>query len=252
VIDRSVRDLIQDGLSVYRIKTDVLQRLKPDLIVTQDQCEVCAVSLKDVEEALCTLTLNQTQLCTLRPNTLDDILTDIQRVADMAGVPQEGRRLVRQIRNRLDRIATTIKEIARRPTVACIEWLDPLMIAGGWMPELVQIAGGEPVLIRSGQLFSKPTWREIKEADPDVIVILPCGFTLPRVQQEVEQRTVREALAGLRATLKGRCFLVDGNAYFNRPGPRIAESTEILAYLLHPAHFQPPLLEQPYHQVWAG
>jgi len=250
VIDHSIREILQNGMSVYNIRTATLQKLKPDLVITQDQCEICAVSLKDVEKALCSLTLPTTRLCTLQPNFYKDILDDIQRVAEMAGVPERGEDLAGQIQRRVDFIIQSVRGVEKRPTVACVEWLDPLMIAGGWMPELVEWGGGEPILIQSRQLFSKPTWNDLLQTDPDIMVILPCGYDLPRIQQELGKSPISKTLGKFRATREGRCFLVDGNAYFNRPGPRIAESTEILAYLLRPTLFDPPDLPPPFYQIW--
>jgi iron complex transport system substrate-binding protein len=250
VIDHSIREILQNGMSVYNIRTAILQKLKPDLVITQDQCEICAVSLKDVEKALCSLVLPTTRLCTLQPNFFRDILSDIQRVADMADVPERGVVLTGQIQRRVDFIIQRVKKIEKRPTVACVEWLDPLMIAGGWMPELAEWGGGKPILIQSRQLFSKPTWNDLLQADPDIMVILPCGYDLPRTLQELGKSPMSKTLGKFRASHEGRCFLVDGNAYFNRPGPRIAESIEILAYLLHPTLFNPPDLPSPFYQVW--
>jgi len=250
VIDQSVRKILQNGMSVYSIRTSILEKIKPDLVITQDQCEICAVSLKEVETALCSLTLPTTRLCTLQPNFFHDILNDIKRVAEMAGVHDRGENLVSQIQNRVDFISHRLRPVGSRPTVACVEWLDPLMIAGGWMPELVRWGGGEPVLIQSNELFSKPTWEDVRKADPDIIVILPCGYDLSRTQQELSQSTLSDRLGEFRATREGRCFLVDGNAYFNRPGPRIAESAEILAHILHPSFLDSPEVPDPFYHIW--
>lgn len=217
-IDRQVRRIAADGLSVYRILEDELARLRPDLIVTQDQCEVCAVSLGDVERAVGALTLKATRICSLRPDRLADVFEDFRRVGAAAGVPERGEALAASVGDRLEALRAKTSQAADRPSVACIEWLDPLMIAGGWMPELARIAGGEPV----------------PADDPDVIVIMPCGFTIDRTLAELEGSDAAAPLRRLRATREGRCFVVDGNAYFNRPGPRIADSAEILAGLLHP------------------
>jgi iron complex transport system substrate-binding protein len=231
-IDRRVRAIVAEGLSVYRIRTEELARVRPDLIVTQDQCEVCAVSLKDVEEAVSALTLKATRVCSLRPNTLEDIVEDFRRVAAAAGVTERGEVLVEWFSERLANVRERTSRAARRPTVACLEWLDPVMVAGGWMPELVRIAGGEPLLVTEVERFRKVEWDRLAEADPDVIVVMPCGFTIDRTLAELGDTRTAETLRGMRATREGRCFLADGNAYFNRPGPRIADSAEILAVLL--------------------
>jgi len=236
-IDRRVREIVAEGLSVYRIRTEELARLRPDLIVTQNQCEVCAVSLKDVEEAVGALTLKATRVCSLSPNKLEDIVEDFRRVAAAAGVAGRGEELVASFGDRLAKLREKTSQAAGRPAVACLEWLDPLMVAGGWMPELVRIAGGEPVLVSESEPFRKVDWETLAEADPDVIVVMPCGFPIDRTLEELRDRRTGDMLRSIRATREGRCFLADGNAYFNRPGPRIAESAEILAGLLHPDIF---------------
>ena len=239
-IDKQVRNIVADGLSVYRIRTEELASLRPDLIVTQDQCEVCAVSLKDVENAVGALTLKATRICSLRPNRLEDVIRDFQRVADAAGVEEQGRALVASSHERLTNLRETTARAGRRPTVACIEWLDPLMVAGGWMPELVRIAGGEPVVANETEPFRRVDWKALAKADPDVIVVMPCGFTIGRTLEDLQAPRVADPLRALRATREGRCIVADGNAYFNRPGPRITDSAEILAGLIHTEIFGEP------------
>jgi len=233
-IDKAVREIVRDGLSVYRVRVEELERLRPDLVVTQDQCEVCAVSLKDVEEALRSLTLKRTRVCSLRPRNLQDIGADFVRVGEAAGVSRAARRLLESFQQRLDSVKQKAHRAARRPTVICLEWLDPVMAAGGWIPELVEMAGGTPLLVDSTRSFATVTWHDIGSADPDIIVLMPCGFTLRRTQKELQNELLAAPLRELRATRAGRCFVADGNAYFNRPGPRIADSAEILASLVHP------------------
>jgi iron complex transport system substrate-binding protein len=238
VIDREVRAIVREGLSVYRVKVEELERLKPDLILTQDHCEVCAVSLKDVEDALCRVTLTDTKVCSLHPGNLEDIRRDFRKVAAAAGVKERGDQLAGEFDGRLDALAARAKGGGRaRPTVAVIEWVEPPMVAGGWMPELVRIAGGEPVIVTQPGHFATVSWEDIAEADPDVVVILPCGFPVERTLRDLAKPELRRALAGLRAVREGRGFVADGNAYFNRPGPRIADSAEILGALIHPAGF---------------
>lgn len=235
-IDRAVRDLIREGASVYHVRTEVLERLRPDLIVTQDQCHVCAVSLADVEQACSTLTHKPVRICSLTPHTLADIYSDFERVGIAAGVPERGKALASELRGRLDTLRSAA-EIAQGPKVACIEWLDPPMVAGGWMPELVRILGGTPVLVTSPERFRTVAWDDIAAADPDVAVIMPCGYSISKTLEELGDARVGATLRRLRATRIGRTFVADGNAYFNRPGPRIADSAEILAALLHPDRF---------------
>ncbi len=235
-IDRAVRDLVREGASVYHVRTEVLERLRPDLIVTQDQCHVCAVALADVEQACSTLAHKTVRICSLTPHTLDDIYADFERVGAAAGVPDRGQALASACRDRIDALRGVVAG-APEPKVACIEWLDPPMVAGGWMPELVRIAGGTPVLVTSPGRFRTVGWQEIEAADPDIVIIMPCGYTIPRTLEELRDGRIGSTIGRLRATHDGRTFVADGNAYFNRPGPRIVDSAEILAALLHPDRF---------------
>ncbi len=236
-IDQRVRDVLRDGLSVYDIRVAELARLKPDLIVTQDQCEVCAVSLTDVEGALCQLTLKDTKICTLHPNSISDVTADFQKVADASGVPERGRELVDVFARRLADIEHRAAGAESRPRVAMIEWVDPVMVAGGWIPELVRVAGGEPVIVESPETFKTVEWSEIAAADPDVVVILPCGYDLTKTLGELDDESWTGALESVPAVNRGGCYVADGNAYFNRPGPRLADSAEILGAILHPDLF---------------
>lgn len=236
-IDRAVRDLVRDGASVYHVRTAVLEQLRTDLIVTQDQCHVCAVSLADVEQACSTLAHKPVRICSLTPHRLDDIYADFERVGTAAGVPERGSALASKVRERLDALESAVAGVPR-PTVVCVEWLDPPMVAGGWMPELVRMAGGTPVLVTSPERFRTVGWQDIEAADPDVAVIMPCGYDIRRTVGELSDAPIAAPLRRLRATRAGRTFVADGNAYFNRPGPRIADSTEILAALLHPDRFR--------------
>ncbi len=235
-IDQRVREILRDGLSVYTVRVDELERLEPDLIITQDQCEVCAVSLEDVEQALCQLTLTETKVCSLHPDNLEDVFTDIGNVAEMAGVPERGRRLVGSMRDRLVHLEHRTRE-ARRPRVAMIEWMEPVMIGGGWIPELVRIAGGEPVIVEGPETFKTVAWSDVVAARPDVVVIMPCGYDTAKSLAELEGGELSEMVGELSATRSGRCYLADGNAYFNRSGPRLVDSAEMLAGLLHPEMF---------------
>jgi iron complex transport system substrate-binding protein len=232
-IDRSVRGLVRDGLSVYRVRDEALRAARPDVVLTQDQCEVCAVSLSDVEAAVRCLGLVDTSVCSLHPSDLATALNDFERVAQALGVPEAGRALVQRVRGRLSALEARVRG-RRRPRVALVEWLDPPMIAGGWMPELARIAGGEPVIVREPSAFREVTWALMAREDPDVVVLLPCGFDVERTARELEQTSVRAGLARISALTRGQVWIVDGNAYFNRPGPRLADSAELLGALLHP------------------
>jgi iron complex transport system substrate-binding protein len=235
-IDQRVREIVRDGLSVYTVRVDELERLEPDLIITQDQCDVCAVSLEDVEQALCQLTSTKTKVCSLHPDNLEDVFKDIGNVAEMAGVPERGRRLVGSMKERLVHLEHRTRE-ARRPRVAMIEWMEPVMIGGGWIPELVRIAGGEPVIVEGPETFKTVAWSDVAAARPDVVVIMPCGYDPAKSLAELDGGELSGMVRGLSATRSGQCYLADGNAYFNRSGPRLVDSAEMLAELLHPEIF---------------
>jgi iron complex transport system substrate-binding protein len=236
-IDRRVRSLVAEGLSVYRVDAELLRELSPDVILTQSQCEVCAASFEDVEAAVCGWLGALPQIVSLAPATLADVIGDVQRVADALGAPERGGELRRALEQRMAGIAEKSAG-AKRPTVACVEWTDPLMTAGNWMPELVAHAGGENLFGEAGKHSPVMDWEELRRADPEVIVALPCGFDLARTRREMEPLVVRTGWQELRAVRAGRVYLTDGNAYFNRPGPRIAESLEVLAEILHPELFE--------------
>lgn len=233
-IDAAVRRLVADGLSVYRIETEALRAVRPDLIVTQDQCEVCAVSLGEVERAVCDLLDAPATIVSLSPNRLDDVLADFQRVADAAGVAAAGARLIAGGRERLQRIARKVAPARSRPRVACLEWLDPLMVAGNWLPEMVALGGGAYDLVAPGAHSPAITWEALVAAEPDVVIVMPCGFTLEQTRRELPALTARPQWQALPAVRNGRAYAIDGNAYVNRPGPRIVDSAELLAGLIQP------------------
>lgn len=236
-VDHNIRTLVREALSVYRIDVDALEDLRPDLIVTQDHCDVCAVSLRDVEDALCRIGPGSTAVCTLHPHTLGHVYADVQRVADAADVPDRGRRLVQEMRDRIEGVRARTTPLPDRPSVALIEWLEPPMIAGGWMPELARAAGAHPVIVEDESTFATVDWETIDIADPDVAIVLPCGYELPQSLGTLEQDGLGDAFASLSAARRGRGYVADGNAYFNRPGPRLADSTELLAGMIHPDEF---------------
>ena len=197
---------------------------------------VCSEPRIDTEQACSTLAHKLVRVCSLTPHTLDDICGDFERVGAAAGVAERGRALASAFRQRLEALRGAVA-VVPRPNVACLEWLDPPMLAGGWMPELVRIAGGNPVLVTSPERFRTVGWQEIEAADPDVVVIMPCGYPIPRTLEELGDGRIGSPVRRLHATRAGRTFVADGNAYFNRPGPRIADSAEILAKLLDPDRF---------------
>lgn len=236
-IDRDVKRLLEQGLAVYEVDADRLKSLKPDVIVTQDQCEVCAVSLADVERAVCTWTDQATRIVSLRPDSLADAFRDFRNVAAALGRPESGEALVGNMKRRMAAIADQARGLGRRPRIACIEWIEPLMAGGNWVPELVEMAGGANLFGEAGKHSPWMTWEALAAADPDVILVLPCGFDIPRTAAEMGPLVQRAGWADLKAVREAQVYLADGNQYFNRPGPRLAESLEILAEILHPQAF---------------
>jgi iron complex transport system substrate-binding protein len=232
-IDARVRAIVRDGLSVYRVDAEALRALNPDVILTQDHCEVCAVSLADVEAATCTWTGGPVEVVSLRPDSLADACADIRKVAQALGVRAAGDALVQQMQQRID--AVKAKVAGRpRPRVAFIEWVEPLMAGGNWMPELIEAAGGANLFGTAGKHSDWMQWEELAAANPDAIVVAPCGYDLERCLQELPLLQAKPGWSELAAVRSGRIYFADGNAYFNRPGPRLADSAEILAGMLHP------------------
>lgn len=232
-IDRSVRALVEQGLAVYEVDAERLREIAPDVILTQDQCEVCAVSLADVEQAVCAWAGPATRIVSLKPHTMADVFDDVRTVAGAIGVVDAGERLVASMQQRLERVARVVegRPIAR---LAYIEWIDPPMSCGHWMPELVTAAGGESLFGETGKNSPRITWEEVARADPDVVLVAPCGYDIKTTLAEMDALRVNPLWMGLRAVVEGRVFVADGNAYFNRPGPRLVESAEILAEIMHP------------------
>jgi len=231
-IDALVKQSARTSVSIYDVFEDVLQRLAPTHIVTQIQCEVCAVSLRDVEAAISRGMRGQPQIISLQPDSLRQIWDDFRRVARALAIPERGEEVVSGLKMRMSRPAG--KWLARVPTVACIEWIEPLMASGNWTPELIELAGGINLFGEAGRHSPWMTWEQLAKADPDVIVVAPCGFDLERTEQEMYWLTGRADWNALHAVKSGRVYLADGNQYFNRPGPRVVETFEILEEILHP------------------
>ena len=237
-IDREVRSVLQDALAVYEIELARLEAARPDVIVTQDLCDVCAVSFDDVCAATAALVHQPTRIVNLHPTRLDDIWGDIARVADALGRTTEGASVVADLRARVSEIARRSSDAGKRPRVLSIEWLDPVMVGGMWMPELIERAGGLPLVTRPGDHAPTLTRDELRALAPDVVLIKPCGFPLERTLEELSLLRTSLPWESWTAAREGRVYVADGNAYFNRPGPRIVESLEILAACLHPSVFE--------------
>ncbi len=240
-IDGLVKETLREALSVYDVDDRELERLQPTHIITQSQCEVCAVSLKDVEMAMARRLSCRPKVVSLQPNALADIWKDIQQVADALAIPDRGIEVIAKQQSRMRSLADTIPRGGTKPTVACIEWLEPLMAGGNWVPELVEMAGGVNLFGDAGRHSPWMTWDELCRRDPEVIVVLPCGFDLERTTKEMYWLTERPDWSRLRAVRNQRIYLTDGNQYFNRPGPRVVETLQILAEILHPQLFLPAM-----------
>ncbi|TWR28359.1 cobalamin-binding protein [Mucilaginibacter achroorhodeus] len=236
-IDVKVKEILADALSVYTVKREVIKSLQPDVVLTQAQCEVCAVSLPEVEQALADYLDEPVQIISLQPNGLEEILNDIKQVAGVLGVADKGEQLLEDLTERIDIIRHKLKFMEVKPTVACVEWLEPMMISCNWIPELVSIAGGTPVLAQIGKHSPYVEWSDIVSADPDVLLLMPCGFSIERTMREVGLLLAQPGFAELKAVKNNRVYIADGNHYFNRPGPRIVDSLEILAEIIHPKQF---------------
>ena len=234
-IDADVQTLVQEALSIYKIKQDVLEKLQPTHIVTQDRCDVCAVNFVLVEKAIAQLINSHPQIISLQPNLLKEVWQDIERVAETLGVESES--VLNKLQQRLKAIANKTKDKSEKPTVVALEWTEPLMGAGNWIPELIEIAGGQSLFGVKGEHSPYLYWESLIDLDPEIIVIMPCGFDLERTERESQVLTQHPEWKSLKAVKNNQVFIVDGNAYFNRPGPRLVDSAEILAEIFHPSLF---------------
>jgi iron complex transport system substrate-binding protein len=248
-IDRQVKATLEAAASLYEVLPGALDSLRPTHVITQTQCKVCAVSVEDVTRALSESLAARPTVVALEPNSLADIWSDIRSVANACGIDADAEVLVSSLQRRMRTIAETAAQADNRPTVACIEWHEPLMAAGNWVPELIAMAGGDNLFGVAGEHSPWMTWEQLVLADPDILITMPCGFDLTRTRNEMHWLTARLEWNQLRAVRRGRVFLADGNQYLNRPGPRIVESLQILAEILHPELF-PPDLEGTAWQSW--
>jgi iron complex transport system substrate-binding protein len=234
-IDRAVRAALLDALSIYAVDAELLARLAPDVIITQDLCEVCAVSLDDVRSAVARAAHDRrAEIVSLRPVRLVDVLDDVIRVAAALERPDAGEAVRAALSRRIAAIAETARARSDRPRVATIEWLDPLMLGGTWMPDLVELAGGVAIGVTPGAPAPTITPAELRALEPDVVVLKPCGFALDRTLAEralIDDRVLAHVGPATRV------YASDGSAYFNRPGPRLVESLEIMAACIDPATF---------------
>jgi iron complex transport system substrate-binding protein len=236
-IDERVRARLRDKLPLYEVDEGALAALAPDVLITQTHCQVCAVSAADLAHAARPALLCQ-QVVALETGTLDAILEGFRNVARVLDLAEAGDRLVHDVAASLESLSEATRRLPR-PSVACLEWLDPIFAMGNWGPELVELAGGTSLLGRPGQHSTSLPWQAVQAADPDVLVVAPCGFGLERTLSEVHRLAEHPGWHRLRAVREGRVFVADGNLYFNRSGPSVFETPWLLAEMLHPAHFAP-------------
>ena len=233
-IHNQITGIIENSLSVYKVDVDELKKLNPDVVITQAHCEVCAVSFSEVEKIIASFMNKKTKIISLQPNTLDDVFNDINRVAQGLNIDEiTTKNLIKPLEERVKNIQ--IKSLRqKKKKIACIEWIDPLMAAGNWIPEMVKISGGEDVFGKSGKDSHWIKFDEIQSYNPEIIIFLPCGYNIKKTKKEADSLLKNEKWQSLKAFKNKQIFIVDGNQFFNRPGPRLVESLEIFAEIIHP------------------
>lgn len=234
-IDDSVRGRLDQALALYGIQWERLAQLQPDIIVTQDQCEVCAVSRSELESGVETYLGKGVKIISLSGRDIAGVFKDFLRVAEALEVPQRGQEWIQNFQARFQ----AVKAPPIRPRVLCVEWLEPLMVAGHWMPELIEKAGGRAQIGRPGEPSPTVNWEAVLQIKPETILLTPCGFTLARTLQEWPLLNQRPHWEEIPAVQSRQVFMADGNQFFNRPGPRLLESFEILLEILRPQEFPP-------------
>jgi len=237
-IDRQVKELVASGERLYRLDEEAFCRASPELIVTQDLCHVCAVTPDQLTRAIRSLP-HRPNVLALSPTTLDDVITDVERIADAAGVPANGKNLADGLRYRLHQVQARTRMTNVRPRVVCLEWLAPLYLAGHWVPEMIALAGGQDVLGSAHTPSRETTWQEVEAAQPDIILVMPCGYSIDRTLEELRQ--AGEFLIEWQRVCERypQIYVVDAASYFSRPGPRLIDGVELLASILQPTPDHP-------------
>lgn len=235
-IHDAITGLVHGGSSIYNLDQKLLDEASPDLILTQELCDVCAVSYEQVETAASMLECD-TRVLSLEPCTVGEILDTIRIVGEIAGVEDRAEKVISELRSRIDRVARIASQSRDKPRALCMEWVDPVFVGGHWVPEMVAIAGGEDGLGITGKPSFQVDWSSIAEYNPDLIVVMPCGFSAGRAMMEMERTAFPDEWHGLDAVKTGEVYVVDGSSYFNRPGPRVVDGLEILAQIFHPELF---------------
>ncbi len=237
-IDRQVKELVASGQRLYRLNEDAFCRARPDLILTQDLCHVCSITPDQLTRAIESLQ-HRPEVLTFSPTTLDDMIHDIERIADAADVSAKGRVLTKELRRRVDHVRAEIGSTPLRPRVVCLEWLNPLYVAGHWVPEMVELAGGRDVLGSQNAPSHETTWHTVEAARPDVILVMPCGYSVERTLNEL--RHIGQAGDAWQQACQRwtELYVVDASSFFSRPGPRLVDGIELLAAILHPTSDHP-------------
>ncbi|RZP21749.1 cobalamin-binding protein [bacterium] len=231
-VDDEVKSLVQSALSIYYINEKLLKELKPDIIFTQSQCEVCAVSVSDVEKALNNITGLSSRVISVEPNSVEDIFNDILTIAEILNVRKKGKELVELIKAKIDSTEKIVYQKSS-PSVATIEWIDPLMAAGNWVPQLIRVAGGKNLFGEAGKHSPWMKYNDLVEQDPEIIIVMPCGYDIKKTLIEIKTLESKKGWGSLKAVRNRNVYITDGNQFFNRPGPRIIESLEILLEIIH-------------------
>jgi len=248
-IDLAVSDRLKRGLSLYLVDEPTVREIAPDLILTQDLCQVCAPSGNEVSQLLKQLP-NSPRILWQTPKTIGEIFDCMRELGEATGREATAETFIRDGRARLDAIAAATRDVADRPRVFCMEWIDPFFCCGHWVPEMVRIAGGTDELGRDGEDSIRVSWDDVRRWAPDVVIVMPCGFDLGKTVAESARLSSYDGWDDLPAVRSGRVYAVDANSYFARPGPRVVEGTELLAHLIHPDRFAwngPPAFRALHH-----
>ncbi|HET7887059.1 MAG TPA: cobalamin-binding protein [Bradyrhizobium sp.] len=236
-IDVAVTQRLRDGLSLYRVEETLMQDIAPDLILTQDLCQVCAPSGNEISQLLTSLP-SKPQVLWLTPRNIEEIFDNLRELGEATGRSGTAEELIADGSARLAKIEAATRALSSRPRVFCMEWMDPVYCCGHWVPEMVRIAGGVDELGREGSDSVRVPWRDVLDWQPEVLIVMPCGFDLQKAVDQARMLTTYPGWDQLPAVRNGRAYAVDANSYFARPGPRVIEGTELLAHLLHPETFE--------------
>lgn len=242
-IDELVTDMMRRGENIYEVYVDTLTEAKPDLVITQQLCEVCAVSFEDVQQAVQRLD-SPPEVLSLDPHGIDDVLQDILRVGAYTGRDSSAHHAVFNLRARIDGVLRAVARAETTPTVACIEWLDPVIAAGHWIPEMVEIAGGRDALVAPGYPSPRIDMKTVTDVGPDVLILMPCGMNVAHARSEFDALTNLNEWQDMSAFRNGRVYVVDSGALFSRSGPRLVDGLEIMARIIHPDLFDDAMPEE--------